>query len=93
MKVVVFSYTPVWIASILLIAPSLGLLVTLMSLYSLYLFYLGLPVLMETPAEKRLVYFGVVVLVTIIVAVIMGLLSGLALGSAHMAMTSPMFDH
>lgn len=78
-KLVVYSYTPMWIASILFIIPMLSVLVLIASLYGLYLFYVGLPILMDTPPEKRLVYFIVIIVVTIVVYVIVGLLGGLFL--------------
>lgn len=50
--------TAVWVASIALIVPLLGGFVVLIgALFSLYLFYLGLPKLMKTPADKQLPYF------------------------------------
>jgi Yip1 domain len=75
MKVAVFSWTPSWIASILMIIPALGPLAMLLSLYSLYLFYLGLPILMDTPKEKSLGYFVVTIIVSIVVFIIIGFLS------------------
>ena len=77
MKVAVFSFTPAWIAGILGIIPMLSVLVILASLYSLYLFFVGLPILMETPKEKQLGYFAVVIVVTIIVWVLIGVFAGL----------------
>lgn len=52
MKAVVFSYTPVWIVSILNIIPGLWVLVIVGGLYSLYLLYLGLPAMMDTPPRR-----------------------------------------
>ena len=83
-KVIVFSYTPAWLASVLMIVPSLGVVGTIASLYSLCLLYLGLPVIMETPAEKRAAYFIIVAVVTIAVAMIMDLISGLVLSPIHL---------
>ena len=56
-KLVAYSWTPTWLAGILLLLPSLSWLVNLASLYGLYLLYHGLPILMETPKEKVTVYF------------------------------------
>jgi hypothetical protein len=93
MKLVVFSYTPAWIVSVLCVIPLLSLLVFIGSIYSLHVFYLGLPVMMETPAEKRLPYFVVVVVVTILVGFVVGIISHAVLASGHMAMTAPMFNN
>jgi hypothetical protein len=56
-KLVAYSWTPTWVAGILLLVPSLAWLTSLISLYGLYLLYHGLPILMETPKEKVTVYF------------------------------------
>jgi hypothetical protein len=56
LKLGVYSSTPCWIAGVLFIIPTLIPVAILLSFYGFYLLYLGLPVLMETPAEKRLLY-------------------------------------
>jgi hypothetical protein len=83
MKAVVFSYTPAWIASILSIIPSLSVLVTIAGLYSLYVLYLGLPAMMDTPPEKKLGYVVTVIIASIVVMVVVSLIAGLVLSSAH----------
>ncbi|HMK64606.1 MAG TPA: Yip1 family protein [Thermodesulfobacteriota bacterium] len=75
MKVVVYSYTPAWVAGILLIIPGLSPITGLVSLYSLYILYLGLPVLMETPQDKAMGYFVVSIVVSILVFVVVGVVS------------------
>ncbi len=75
-KAVVFSMTPGWIGGIFHIIPSLSILALLAGLYGIYLFYLGLPVLMETPKEKSLVYVVVVIVVSIVVHVVIGTITG-----------------
>lgn len=74
-KAVVFSMTPSWVAGILYIFPPLSTLVIIAGIYGIYLFYLGLPLLMETPKEKALGYVIVVIVVTIIVFVIIGVIT------------------
>ncbi len=75
-KAVVFSMTPGWVGGIFYIIPSLSLLTFLAALYGIYLFYLGLPLLMETPKEKSVVYVIVVIVVTLIVNVVIGAITG-----------------
>lgn len=75
-KTVVYSMTPGWVAGIFYIIPSLSILAFLAALYGLYLFYLGLPALMETPKEKSVGYVIVVIVVTIIVYVVIGTITG-----------------
>jgi hypothetical protein len=65
-KLVAYSWTPTWVAGILLLIPSLSWLTSLVSLYGLYLLYCGLPILMETPKEKVMVYFLSAVALSII---------------------------
>lgn len=75
LKVVAYSYTPAWVAGVLHLVPSLGALVLLATLYGLYVMYLGLPVLMRTPAEKAMPYTAVVVVCAILVYFVLGALS------------------
>lgn len=75
-KVVAYSMTAVWVADILTIIPSLSPLATILGLYSLYLLYLGLPFLMECPAEKALSYTILIVVVMILIYIIIGLITG-----------------
>lgn len=85
-KVAVFSFTPAWIGGIFLILPMLSILTFLASLYGLYLLYTGLPILMETPREKTLGYFVVVIIVSIVVSLIINVLARLVLPSGPMMM-------
>lgn len=84
MKVAVFSWTPSWIAGILMLIPVLSPIAILLSLYSLYLFYLGLPILMETPKDKALGYFIVTILVSIVVFILIGWVSNALFGFGRM---------
>jgi hypothetical protein len=67
LKVVAYSYTASWVGGILSLIPALSIIGVLFGIYSLYLLYLGLPVLMKSPADKSLGYTVVVVICTIIV--------------------------
>jgi len=86
MKVAVYSNTPIWIASILFIFPTLSPIVMIASLYSLYLLYLGLPILMETPKEKIVGYIIVVIIVSIIVFYLAGIIARLVIPGRGMMM-------
>ncbi len=74
-KAVVFSMTPSWGAGVLYIFPPLSILVIIAGFYGIYLFYLGLPLLMDTPREKALGYVIVVIVATILVFVIIGIIT------------------
>lgn len=75
LKVATYSYTAAWVAGFFALIPGLRFL-TILGLYSLYLLYLGLPVLMKSPKEKALSYTAVVIIVGIIISVIIGLVAG-----------------
>ncbi|HSL89878.1 MAG TPA: Yip1 family protein, partial [Ignavibacteriaceae bacterium] len=57
LKVVVYSYTAAWVAGIFQIIPVLGFLGIIGSLYGLFLLYLGLKIVKETPQDKLVGYF------------------------------------
>jgi hypothetical protein len=80
MKVAVYSWTASWISGILMIIPALSPIMMLCSLYSLYLFYLGLPVLMETPKEKALGYFIITIIVSLVVFILIGAITSQLFG-------------
>lgn len=84
LKVIAFSATPVWIVGIFNLIPALGIISLLGLLYGLYLLYLGLPVLMKSPADKAAGYTVVVIIACFIVGVIISVIVG-ALGFTAMA--------
>lgn len=71
-KLVAYAATPGLVAGILYILPPLAILVFLASLYGLYILYLGIPVLMETPEDKRLIYLIVAIIVYIVIMAVVG---------------------
>ncbi|MBU0686925.1 MAG: YIP1 family protein [Candidatus Margulisbacteria bacterium] len=75
MKLVVYAATPVWLAGVFSVIPSLSIL-AIIGLYGVYLLYIGLPILMETPAEKTLPYIVAAIVVAIIVMVVVNILVG-----------------
>jgi len=79
MKVAAYTPTAAWLASVFMALPVLAILAAL-GLYSLYLFYLGLPVLMRAPQERALGYFLAVMVGVIIVWAIILFLPGRLFG-------------
>jgi hypothetical protein len=55
LRLTAYSFTPVWLAGIVLLVPGASFLVVL-GLYGLYLMWTGLPVLMQSPHERALPY-------------------------------------
>ena len=72
LKVAAYSSTASWVAGVFALLPSLGLLLTLVGLYSLYLLFLGLPKLMKAPEEKAMGYTVVVIVCAIVVFMVVG---------------------
>ena len=86
LKVAAYSYTPAWVAGILMILPMLGILVFLAALYGIYLLYLGLPRLMRNPPEKSAGYTALVVVCAIVIGVVISMIAGAIGGGAMMGM-------
>jgi hypothetical protein len=84
LKVAAYSSTPGWLAGILQILPSLGLLALIAGLYGIYLFYLGLPVLMRSSKDKTIAYTAVAFVCVIVVYLVIG-----AISTAVMATSTP----
>lgn len=77
LKVAAFFPTASWLAGIFYVIPALGILAIVGGLYSLYLLYLGLPLLMKAPEDKAVPYTVVVIIVAIVAMVIIGVISSL----------------
>ena len=84
LKVAVYAYTPAWVAGVVHILPSLGLLAFAAALYSIYLFYLGLQQLMKCPKEKAVGYTAAVAGCAIGVMIVLSLI-GRAFAPSGMA--------
>jgi len=75
-KLSAYSMTAAWVAAIFYVLPFLGILALVGALYSLYLFFLGLPILMKVPADKVVAYAVVVIVACIVVFWIIGTIVG-----------------
>jgi hypothetical protein len=69
LKLAVYSMTPVWLVGVFSLIPGLRIL-GILGLYSLYLFWLGVPVLMKAPGEKSVLYTAAVVVCGIVISVV-----------------------
>jgi len=72
LKTSAYSYTAAWVAGIFNLIPSIALLGLLAALYSCYLLFLGLPVLMKAPEDKAVGYTAVVIIVAIVLYFVIG---------------------
>jgi Yip1-like protein len=88
LKVAAYSSTASWVAGIFALIPGLRLL-AILGLYSLYLLYLGLPVVMKAPREKALGYTAVVVLAAIVLFMVIGVIAGHFMAVPTAGMTMP----
>jgi hypothetical protein len=75
LKVAAYSSTASWVAGIFSLVPGLRWL-NILGLYSLFLLYLGLPLLMKTPEEKALAYTVLVILAALVLFLVIGLVAG-----------------
>ncbi len=67
LKMAAFIFTPVFLIGALDIIPPLGFLEFLGLLYGLYILYLGLPILLNTPKDRVVTYVVGVVIATFLI--------------------------
>lgn len=73
-QLVGFSYTPALIGGFFSIFPALGIIGSLLGLYGIYLWYLGLGPIKKTPEDKKVVYMVVSILVLIVVSFVISMI-------------------
>jgi Yip1 domain len=71
LKVVAYSMTPIWVAGVVYLFGSMTLVVSLATLYGIYIFYLGLPAVMRTPADRVVPFMVVAALAAIVANVVL----------------------
>ncbi|WBT05443.1 Yip1 family protein [Brevundimonas vesicularis] len=80
MKLAVYSWTGAWLAGVFGLIPMLGIL-AILGLYSFYLLFVGLPILMKVPEDKKVGYF----IVTVIAGVVMYFIISAIVGAISMS--------
>jgi len=80
MKLAVYSWTAAWLAGFFGLIPMLGIL-AILGLYSFYLLFVGLPILMKVPEDKKVGYF----IVTVIAGVVMYFIISAIVGAISMS--------
>jgi hypothetical protein len=83
LKLVVYGSTATMVGGIFNLVPALSILGLLAALYSIYLFYLGLPVLMRCPPDKAVAYTAVVGVISIVSGLVVGALAAATLPAMH----------
>lgn len=93
LKLTAYSYTAVWLAGIFHLIGYLGGILSLIAaIYTVYTFYLGVPVMKKCPQEKAVAYTIVVVICGIVLAAVVGgllmstLFGGMAMTGGAMRM-------
>ncbi len=76
LKLAAYSWTAAWLAGCFALIPAIGML-SIVGLYSLYLLYVGVPILMKAPQDKALIYTGAVIVCAIVLSIIISLIAGL----------------
>lgn len=66
-----------WVGGIFNLVPALSLLGLLASAYTLYLLYLGLPVLMKSPPDRAMGYTVAVIIAAVVLFVVIGVVSSI----------------
>jgi len=85
LKLVAYSFTPSLLAGLFAFVPGLrGLIVLAGMLYSIYLLYLGLPILKDTPSDRVVPYMIAIFVVSIIVFFVINGILGTLLGVGWM---------
>ncbi|HEY1102911.1 MAG TPA: Yip1 family protein, partial [Burkholderiaceae bacterium] len=78
LKLVGYGATAGFLGGIFNLFPALSILGLLAALYSVYLIYTGLPVLMRCPQDKAIAYTAVVIVCGIVAGVVIGAVTRLA---------------
>jgi hypothetical protein len=80
LKTTAYSSTAVWVSGIFLLIPGLRVL-GILGLYSIYLLYLGLPVMMKSPSDRLGAYTGVVIVAAIVLFFIVEMIGERLMGA------------
>ncbi|GAP37778.1 Yip1 family protein [Piscinibacter sakaiensis] len=84
LKLVAYASTAGLLGGVFGILPALAPLGLLAALYSAYLLYLGLPVMMKCPPEKSLAYTAVLIVCGIVLGVVVGTVASLLMPGPRM---------
>jgi hypothetical protein len=82
LKLTGYACTPAFLGGVFSIIPFLGILAIIPAVYGIYLFYLGLPVLMKTPQSKVIPYMAIAAIVSIVMMFVLFAIAGMFFGAA-----------
>jgi hypothetical protein len=90
-KVAIYTMTPSAVASVFSLLPGLGTLLGLVAmLYGIYVMYLGLIPVMQTPKERAAGYTATIIIVTIVLSILLGVAFATLGGTSRLMGFSPM---
>jgi len=89
LKLVAYSYTPALVAGIFGIFPPFAVLGVLAALWGLYLFYVGVPIIMKTTKDKALPYTVVTVVSAFVLGFVLSAMVSVVMGSVGMTAFGP----
>jgi hypothetical protein len=78
-QLVAYAFTASWVGGLFQVLPAIAILGTILGLYGLYILYLGMPKLKNTPADKHLGYFVVTLIVLVAVYLVIGIILSMIL--------------
>jgi len=67
LKVAAYASTPVWLSGVFSIYARLVMVGVIVSAYSLYLLFVGLPILMKVPQDRSMGYTAVVIIAAVVI--------------------------
>ena len=76
-KLIAYGATAGMVGGIFNLLPALSMLGLIAALYSIYLIYTGIPVLMKAPADKAVAYTAVLIVCGVVAALILGAVSSM----------------
>lgn len=85
-KLIAYGSTAGLVGGVFNLLPALSMLGVLAALYSIYLIYTGIPVLMKAPEGKALGYTAVLIVCGIVASLVVGAISALFTGGARHGM-------
>jgi hypothetical protein len=79
-KLVAYSATPGFVAGVLSLFPPLAMLELFAALWGLYIFYVGVPVVMQTAKDKALPYTALSMVCAFVIGLVLSLTIGAVMG-------------
>lgn len=77
LKLIAYGSTAALVGGVFSLIPALGALGLLAAIYSIYLLFTGVPVLMKCPPDKAIAYTAVIVVCGIVAGFVLGMLSAM----------------